>query len=118
MAANERKKPRIIRGLEDLNLQEGDSLDLNCAFEGEDVEATWFFNSVTLRTNIFTTINFKANELAQMLMKEVYLEDAGLYKLRLKNKFGEVSTSCTVYVRQRDTANDQRKMSSEDQPPK
>ncbi|UJR34155.1 hypothetical protein I4U23_021562, partial [Adineta vaga] len=118
LAENERKKPRIIRGLEDLNLREGETLELNCQFEGEDVEATWFFNGIMLRTNVFTTINFKPNELAQILMKEVYLEDAGLYKLRLKNKYGEVSTSCTVYVRQRELGTDQRKMSTEDLPPK
>lgn len=115
---NERKKPRIIRGLEDLNLHEGDSLELNCQFEGDDVEATWFFNGIMLRTNVFTTLNFKSNELAQLLMKEVYLEDSGLYKLRLKNKYGEVSTSCTLYVRQRELGSDQRKMSTEDLPPK
>ncbi|CAF0817324.1 unnamed protein product [Adineta steineri] len=115
-AANERKKPRIIRALEDLNLHEGDSLDLNCQFEGEDVEATWFFNSVMLRSNVFTTINFKSNESAQLNMKEVYLEDAGLYKLRLKNKYGEVSTSCTVSVRQRESLTDQR--NNEHLPPK
>ena len=51
-------------------------------------------------------------------MKEVYLEDAGLYKLRLKNKYGEVSTSCTLSIRQRDRSADQRKMSTEDLPPK
>ena len=71
-----------------------------------------------LRSNVFTTINFKPNELTQLIMKEVYLEDAGLYKLRLKNKYGEVSTSCTVTVRKRERSIDQRKMSIEDLPPK
>jgi len=71
-----------------------------------------------LRSNVFTTINFKPNELAQLIMKEVYLEDGGIYKLRLKNKYGEVSTSCTVSVRQREPSSDQRKMSNEDLPPK
>lgn len=71
-----------------------------------------------LRSNVFTTINFKPNDLAQLLMKEVYLEDAGLYKLRLKNKYGEVATSCTVSIRQRERTDDQRKMSTEDLPPK
>jgi hypothetical protein len=51
-------------------------------------------------------------------MKEVYFEDAGLYKLRLKNKYGEVSTSCTVSIRPREREIDQRKMSTEDLPPK
>jgi hypothetical protein len=101
-----------------LNLREGEALDLECQFEGDDVEATWFFDSIMVRTNVFTTINFKANESAQLNMKEVYLEDAGLYKLRLKNKYGEVSTSCVVAVRQREPSTDQRKMSSEDLPPK
>jgi len=71
-----------------------------------------------VRSNVFTIINFKPNELAQLIMKEVYLEDAGLYRLRLKNKYGEISTSCTVYVRQREHSIDQRKMSTEDLPPK
>lgn len=92
-------------------------MELDCQFEGEDVEATWFFDGIMLRTNVFTTINFKPNELAQILMKEVYLEDAGLYKLRLRNKYGEVSTSCTVTVRKRDRSADQRQ-SSEELPPK
>jgi hypothetical protein len=118
LAENERKKPRIIRGLEDLNLYEGESLDLECQFEGDDVEATWFFDSITVRSNVFTTINFKPNESAQLLMKEVYLEDAGLYKLRLKNKYGEVSTSCIVSIRPREPDTNQRKMSAEDLPPK
>lgn len=118
LAENERKKPRIIRGLEDLNLNEGDSLELECQFEGDDVEATWFFDGIMLRSNVFTTINFKPNELAQLIMKEIYLEDAGLYKLRLRNKYGEVSTSCTISVRQRERSDDQRKMSTEDLPPK
>ena len=87
-------------------------MELECQFEGDEVEATWFFDGVTLRTNVFTTINFKPNELAQLLMKEAYLEDAGLYKLRLRNKYGEVSTSCTVTVRP------QQKISTEDLPPK
>jgi hypothetical protein len=51
-------------------------------------------------------------------MKEVYLEDAGLYKLRLKNKYGEVSTSCTVSIRKRELSQDQRKLSIDDLPPK
>lgn len=115
---NERKKPRIIRGLEDLNLHEGDQLELECQFEGEDVEATWFFDNIMLRSNVFTTVNFKPNELAQLQMKEVYLEDAGVYKLRLRNKYGEVSTTCLASVRRRESSTDQRKMSVEDLPPK
>ncbi len=118
LAENERKKPRIIRGLTDLNLQEGESLELECQFEGDDVEATWFFDGIMLRSNVFTTINFKSNELAQLLMKEVYFEDAGLYKLRLKNKYGEVSTTSAVTVHPRDRSIDKRKMSTEDLPPK
>ncbi|CAF4166926.1 unnamed protein product, partial [Rotaria sp. Silwood2] len=118
LAENERKKPRIIRGLQDLSLQEGESLDLECQFEGDDVEATWFFDSVMLRSNVFTTVNFKPNDLAQLIMKEVYFEDAGLYKLRLRNKYGEVSTLCTLSVRQRQPSEDQRKLSVEDLPPK
>ncbi|CAF3273903.1 unnamed protein product, partial [Rotaria sp. Silwood2] len=118
LSENKRKKPRIIRGLEDLNLQEGASLQLECLFEGNDVEATWFFDGIMIRSNFFITINFKPNELAQLIMKEVYLEDAGLYKLCLKNKYGEVSTSCTVYIRQREPSTDQRKMSIEDLSPK
>lgn len=117
-AENDRKKPRIIRGLADLTLQEGESLELECQFEGDEVEATWFFDGIMLRSNVFTTINFKPNELAQLLMKEVYLEDAGIYKLRLRNKYGEVSTSCNITVRQRDRSADQRKTSPEELPPK
>jgi hypothetical protein len=71
-----------------------------------------------LRSNVFTTINFKPNQLAQLILKEVYLEDAGLYKLRLKNKYGEVATSCTVSVRQPEPSADRRKQSTEDLPPK
>jgi hypothetical protein len=71
-----------------------------------------------VRSNVFNTINFKPNELAQLIMKEVYLEDAGTYKLRLRNKYGEVSTSCNVSVRKRESSTDQRKMSTEDLPPK
>lgn len=71
-----------------------------------------------VRSNVFTTINLKPNELAQLIMKEVYLEDAGLYKLRLRNKYGEASTSCTVIVQRREPSTDQRKMSTEDIPPK
>ncbi len=117
-AENERKKPRIIRGLTDLSLQEGESMELECQFEGDDVEATWFLNGTMLRSNVFTTINFKPNDLSQLIMKEVYFEDAGLYKLRLRNKYGEVSTSCTISIRQRDRSADQRKMSTDDLPPK
>ncbi len=117
-AENERKKPRIIRGLTDLSLQEGESMELECQFEGDDVEATWFLNGTMLRSNVFTTINFKPNDLSQLIMKEVYFEDAGLYKLRLRNKYGEVSTSCTVSIHQRDRSADQRKMSTDDLPPK
>jgi hypothetical protein len=101
-----------------MTIQEGESMELECQFEGDDVEATWFFDGIMLRSNVFTTINFKPNDLAQLLMKEVYFEDAGLYKLRLRNKYGEVSTSCTVSIRQRDRSGDQRKMSTEDLPPK
>ena len=117
-AENERKKPRIIRGLTDLTIQEGEPLELECQFEGDEVEATWFFGGVMLRTNVFTTINFKPNELAQLLMKEAYMDDSGLYKLRLRNKYGEVSTTCTVTVRLSDRSADQRKQSTEDSPPK
>ena len=118
-AENDRKKPRIIRGLEDLTVFEGDALDLQCQFEGDDVEATWFANGVMLRSNVFTTINLKPNELAQLLLKEVYFEDAGLYKLRLKNKYGEVSTSCTLTIRQRERTSEERKSSADDLvPPK
>ncbi|CAF5150323.1 unnamed protein product, partial [Rotaria sp. Silwood1] len=69
-----------------------------------------------LRSNIFTIINFKSNELARLIIKEVYLEDADLYKLRLKNKYGKVSTSCLVSVRQREPLTDQKKLSIEDLP--
>ncbi|CAF3713250.1 unnamed protein product [Rotaria sp. Silwood1] len=83
LAEIERKKLRIIRGLEDLNLHEGELLELECQFE------------------------------SRFIIKEVYLEDAGLYKLRLKNKYGKVSTSCLVSVRQREPLTDQRKLSIE-----
>ena len=64
VAENERKKPRIIRGLTDLTLSEGDSLDLQCQFEGDEVEATWFFDGIMLRSNVFTTINFKSKRIS------------------------------------------------------
>ena len=114
----ERKKPRIIRGLENLNIQEGEALEFQCLFEGDYVEATWLFDGVVLHSNIFTKIHFKPNELAQLSMKEAYSEDAGLYKLRLKNKYGEISTSCTVSVYPHESTIDQRKISIEDSPPK
>ncbi|CAF3030962.1 unnamed protein product [Rotaria sp. Silwood2] len=79
-----------------------------------DVEATWLFDGIMFRSNVFTTINFKPNELAQLIMKEVYLEDAGIYKLRLKNKYGKVSITCTVSVCQRESSTDQRKTNVED----
>lgn len=118
LAENERKKPRIIRGLEDISVQEGEAVELACQFEGEDVEATWFFDGIMLRSNIFITINLKPNELAQLIMREAYFEDAGLYKLRLRNKYGEVSTSCLLSVTVRQPSADQRKSSMEDIPPK
>ena len=117
-AENERKKPKIIRGLVDATIDEGQCLELDCQFEGDDVDATWFLNGIMLRSNIFTTINFKPNDLAQLTMKEMFNEDAGLYRLRLKNRFGEVSTSCTINIRRPETTSDQRKSSVEDLPPK
>ncbi|CAF3800634.1 unnamed protein product, partial [Rotaria magnacalcarata] len=118
LTENERRKPRIIRGLDDLNIQEGETAEFSCQFEGEDVEATWFFDGIMLRTNVFITINFKPNELAQLIMKEAYFEDAGLYKLRLRNKYGEAFTTCVLSVRHREISTDQRKSSIEDLPPK
>lgn len=117
-AENERKKPRIIRGLTDLTIDEGQSMELECEFEGEDVEATWFFDGVMLRSNIFTTINFKPNQLAQLIMKEMFQEDAGLYKLRLRNRYGEVSTSSRVTIRPSESTKDKRGSTAEELPPR
>ena len=117
-AENERKKPRIIRELADVTLEEGQALELTCEFEGNEVEATWFFDGVMLRSNLFTTINFKPNQLAQLLMKEMFTEDAGLYKLRLKNQYGEATSTCLVSIRRSESLQDQRKSAMEDLPPK
>ena len=118
LAENERKKPRIIRALEDQSIDEGTALELHCEFEGNDVEATWFFDGIMLRSNVFTTIDFKPNQLAHLAMKEVYREDAGLYKLRLKNSYGEATTTCTLNILPSEALKDRRKLSNEDLPPK
>jgi hypothetical protein len=113
---NERKKPRIVRALDDLTVDEGQSLELLCEFEGDDVEATWFCNGVMLRSNIFTSIELHANRSAQLLMKEMFSEDVGLYKLRLRNRYGEVSTTCVVTLRPCQSSSDAHKSSIDDTP--
>lgn len=117
-AENERKKPRIIRGLTDKTVDEGQSLELECEFEGENVEATWFLNGIMLRSNMFNTINFKPNQSTQLIMKEMFNEDAGLFRVRLRNQYGEVSTNCNVTVRRPETQKDQTRSNIEDLPPR
>ncbi|CAF1641626.1 unnamed protein product, partial [Didymodactylos carnosus] len=115
LAGTEKKKPHIIRQLQDVTVPERSSLRLECEFEGDDVEASWYLNGVKIQQNSFTTIDMK-NDVAKLTIKEVYTEDGGIYKLRLRNPYGEVSTSATVYIKLH--GEDTWKLSTDEMPPK
>lgn len=92
--------------------KEGSKLKLSCCVsDGERIKASWYKDGEPLEIDARFNANATSDGLVTLEIKEVWLEDAGRYKVIIKTKKGEISSECDV-----STYEDEAK-SVEDVPP-
>ena len=82
----------------ELAVRDGESLALRCQVRGDpDPKTTWSKNGEPLSSSDVVDLKFR-NNVASLVIGEVFPEDEGLYECRAYNSMGEVITTCKVTV--------------------
>lgn len=91
--------PRIIAQSKDIQVTEGESVQLEVKFETGHVNTNLeiIHNGKQLSENERIIVTFQYG-LVILHIKEVHLEDAGEYQFRLTNPLGTVSAYIKLYV--------------------
>ncbi|PAA47211.1 hypothetical protein BOX15_Mlig025270g1 [Macrostomum lignano] len=80
-----------------VQVTEGENVQMGCEFEGEELEINWDLNRVNIRpegTTQIKTINGTSN----ITLFEAVLRDSGLYTCAATNSSGTEKTSCSLHV--------------------
>jgi len=106
--------PKIVRGLEDLTVKDGEQLNLNCTVRGDpEPTITWYKNDEPLSSSSILDLKYR-NGNASLTINEIYPEDEGLYKCKAVNSLGSVESTCNLKV----LAGAARKASGKDSAPR
>ncbi|CAH1789051.1 unnamed protein product [Owenia fusiformis] len=93
-----KKKPEFLTNLEDVRVNDGDVLILECKVEGiPEPDIKWYFGKEELKEGDFTMSYDKT--VAHLELDETLPEDAGEYICVATNETGSTQQSCDVRVR-------------------
>ena len=82
----------------ELAVRDGEALALRCQVRGDpDPKTAWSKNGEPLSSSDVVDLKFR-NNVASLVIAEVFPEDEGLYECRAYNSMGEVTTTCKVTV--------------------
>lgn len=92
------KIPTFEKSLVDLEVSDGQKLELECVVSGDpEPQVTWLKNGALVSSSEVLEVKYK-NGVAKLIINEVFPEDAGKYVCQAKNTAGKVETQCTLKV--------------------
>ena len=90
--------PSFEKGLADLEVSEGQKLELSCVVSGDpEPKVTWMKNGAVVSSSEVLEVKYK-NGVAKLIINEVVPEDAGTYVCHAKNTAGKVDSQCQLKV--------------------
>lgn len=92
------KKPEFIKSLTPLNVEEGKPCRLECQVLGEPNVISWFKNGEKIAPNEHFGFVKEPNGTIALLIDSIGLQDAGEYRVEVKNTAGEAYSSAPVKV--------------------
>lgn len=96
---NEYLSPRFIQKLKPVQLMDGEAMKLTCRVVGYPTpKIAWFNNKRLLTPDKGTIIVQDSNGYCELIMPEVFVEDAGIYSCKAINKFGKSTTKTNVVI--------------------
>ncbi|XP_071942196.1 twitchin-like isoform X2 [Antedon mediterranea] len=91
------EKIKVVKGLKDQDLIDGDKLTLRVKFSSKPITVNWFLDGKPLQPSPDYEMKEEKDEYV-LIMEEVFPEDSGDYSVVGKNSSSEVRSICEVYV--------------------
>ncbi|CAF0822074.1 unnamed protein product, partial [Didymodactylos carnosus] len=99
-AGEDEFKPKFLKKLNDALATEGDYVVLEClVISTTPVHATWFKNNIPLQDNADCK-QIQEDRKFNLIIKEAFVEDGGIYSIKVSNHAGTISCSCKLFVRE------------------
>merc|ERR1712142_134857 len=112
------KPPTVTKALKNIVVTEGSKARLDATIVGiPEPECIWYHGGVPVKESKDIKLLFEGDDCA-LLIKECYLEDAGMYTLRAVNPLGVVVETATLTVEPLSTTSDWSDSQSTLVPPK
>ncbi|KAG0730306.1 Muscle M-line assembly protein unc-89 [Chionoecetes opilio] len=91
-------KPSVQLALKDTTVTEGQSGRLDCVIVGQpEPEVIWYHDDTPVKESNDFKLLFHGDR-CSLVIREAYLEDAGIYRVVAVNSAGEASTACFLNV--------------------
>ncbi|XP_063986915.1 muscle M-line assembly protein unc-89 isoform X2 [Diachasmimorpha longicaudata] len=90
--------PRVKANLQDLRVSEGQSVTLDCIIIGEpEPEVIWYHDNQLVKESPDIQLLFHGDK-CSLIIHEVVMNDAGVYKVVAVNSGGKISSQCILSV--------------------
>ncbi|CAF1337506.1 unnamed protein product, partial [Adineta steineri] len=97
---NDDFKPKFLKKLNDSLATEGDFVTLECiVISTTPVHATWFKNNIPLQDSADCR-QVQEDKHFKLIIKEAFVEDGGIYSIKISNHAGTVTCSCKLFVKE------------------
>lgn len=91
--------PQFSKGLSDLTVNDGDSLNLTAHVQGDpEPQVVWTKDGKPLSSSEVIDLKYK-NGIAKLHINEVYPEDEGEYVCKATNSMGTAETTCKLSIK-------------------
>ncbi|XP_022670614.1 titin-like isoform X6 [Varroa destructor] len=98
------KAPQFSRKIQPCRVTEGESAKFECEFTGDPPpEITWYRENFTIKNSKDFQITTTASK-SVLIIREVYLEDSGVFSVKAENRGGSAKTSANLVVQERQEA--------------
>ncbi|UMM36442.1 hypothetical protein L5515_008606 [Caenorhabditis briggsae] len=94
----EEDKPRFVKQMQSVQVNEGETAHLDCVVVGKpEPEVTWFKEETAVKESQRVHLTFSGDH-CQMLIDQTVPLDTGTYTVRARNVHGEVANFCQLRV--------------------
>ncbi|RNA17973.1 muscle M-line assembly unc-89-like, partial [Brachionus plicatilis] len=92
-------RPKLIKALETVNVIEGESAIFECQISGNPKPGVNWYKYETILIDSPDFIHLEeSNDTFKLVIRETNLKDNGIYKIVASNRYGQVTSSCTLNV--------------------
>jgi len=95
------QSPEFIKPLEDHTVFEGSMITLECIVKANPIpQIKWFHNKRLIRTSKNFSIEFQPESgLASLTIREIFVDDIGVFTCVAENRFGKSETKSRLDVK-------------------